>query len=402
MNFLSGSISIGAGRILSGCFPHVLPLSLSRFSYSGGPERESEAIIGDVVKMLSYLLTELYCFTNMCTMPRHSRIDYHGALHHVIVRGINRSPIFKDDDDRREFLRRLQVGIEKTQLTCYAWALIPNHVHLLLQTGPTPLSTLMRSLLTGYAVYFNLRHKRVGHLFQNRYKSILCDKESYFLQLIRYIHLNPFRAGLVKDIRELNLFPWCGHSILVSKQSASWQDKKATLSHFGSTSHRARKKYIEFVIKGIPQGRRSDLTGGGLIRSAGGWHNLLELRKMGERMWGDERILGDSDFVRHVLLEAGDKLTQKERHKQSGWSLDLLLETISEIFHIDSSSIQEKKRDSTTSKARSLFCWWATNNLGFTLAAVAEFLQLSRSAVFQARKNGEQVAREEKVIFPSE
>jgi chromosomal replication initiation ATPase DnaA len=123
---------------------------------------------------------------------------------------------------------------------------------------------------------------------------------------------------------------------------------------------------------------------------------------MGERMWGDERILGDSDFVRHVLLEAGDKLTQKERHKQSGWSLDLLLETISEIFRIDSSSIQEKKRDTTTSKARSLFCWWATNNLGFTLAAVAEFLQLSRSAVFQARKNGEQVAREEKVIFPSE
>ncbi len=232
--------------------------------------------------------------------------------------------------------------------------------------------------------------------------SILCDKESYLLQLIRYIHLNPLRAGLVKDIGELNSFPWCGHSILVSKQSASWLDKKATLSHFGSTLHRARKKYIEFVIKGIPQGQRSDLTGGGLIRSAGGWHNLLELSKHGERMWGDERILGDSEFVRNVLLEAEDKLTKKEQHKQSGWSLELLLETVSEIFHIDSSSIQGKRRDATTSKARSLFCYWATNDLGFSLAAVAEFLQLSRSAVFQAKSNGEQVSREERVIFPAE
>ena len=334
-------------------------------------------------------------------MPRHSRIDYPGALHHVIIRGINRTTIFKDNDDRREFIRRLQVGIENTQLTCYAWALIPNHVHLLLQTGPTPLSTLMRSLLTGYAVYFNLRYKRVGHLFQNRYKSILCDKESYLLQLIRYIHLNPLRAGLVKDIKELNSFPWCGHSIIVGKQSVLWQDKKAILSHFGSTLHGARKKYIQFVIKGIPEEQRSDLTGGGLIRSSGGWHNLLELRKKGKRMWGDERILGDSDFVRHALLEADDKLTKKERHKQSGWSLDLLLKTISRLFRIDSSSIQEKKRDSATSKARSLFCWWATDDLGFTLAAVAEFLQLSRAAVFKAAKKGEQVAREGEVIFPS-
>jgi REP element-mobilizing transposase RayT len=127
-------------------------------------------------------------------MPRKARIDAPGALHHIIFRGIEQRLIFRDDRDRDQLIDRLSEILAETDTPCYAWALMPNHVHFLLKTGLTPIATIMRRLLTGYAGYFNRRHRRHGHLFQNRYKSILCQEESYFRELVRYIHLNPLRA----------------------------------------------------------------------------------------------------------------------------------------------------------------------------------------------------------------
>jgi putative transposase len=124
-------------------------------------------------------------------MPNRYRIDAPGALHHIIGRGINRQRIFKDDADRDNFLDRLGNILSETQTACFAWALIPNHFHLLLRTGTTAISTVMRRLLTGYAVSYNFRHRRHGHLFQNRYKSILCQQDPYMMELVGYIHLNP-------------------------------------------------------------------------------------------------------------------------------------------------------------------------------------------------------------------
>ncbi|WP_231717054.1 transposase [Desulfosarcina ovata] len=119
-------------------------------------------------------------------MPRQSQIDAPGALHHIIVRGIERRKIFLDDQDRNSFIERLGHIVEHTGTMCYAWALIPNHPHLLLRTGQAPIATVMRRLLTGHAVGFNKRHRRSGHLFQNRYKSILCQEDPCFLELVRY------------------------------------------------------------------------------------------------------------------------------------------------------------------------------------------------------------------------
>ncbi len=133
-------------------------------------------------------------------MPRQARIDAPGALQHIIIRGIERKVIFKNDTDREDFIDRLGNLIEETETACYAWAFMTNHVHLLLRTGATSISTVMRRLLTGYAVSFNHRHRRYGHLFQNRYKSILCEKDPYLKQLVGYIHLNPFRAGMVETV----------------------------------------------------------------------------------------------------------------------------------------------------------------------------------------------------------
>jgi len=204
-------------------------------------------------------------------MPRKARIDAPGVLHHVILRGIERKAIFKGDADRRDFLERLGHNLAAASTPCYAWALMTNHVHLLIRTGIVPLATLMRRLLTGYAGAFNRRHRRHGHLFQNRYKSILCQEDVYLLELVRYIHLNPLRAGIVSSVGELDRYPYTGHTALMDKHPARWQDTDKILFLFGHKKSVARKKYRAFIEKGVEQGRRPELIGGGLIRSAGGW-----------------------------------------------------------------------------------------------------------------------------------
>ena len=143
-------------------------------------------------------------------MPRQARIDAPGALHHIICRGIEGRDIFREDTDRNNFIKRLANILLETHTPCSAWCLMPNHFHLLLQTGGVPIATVMRRLLTGYAVSYNRKYRRHGHLFQNRYKSILCQEDPYFLELVRYIHLNPLRAKVVSTLSELDYYDYCG------------------------------------------------------------------------------------------------------------------------------------------------------------------------------------------------
>src|SRR5574342_538251 len=225
-------------------------------------------------------------------MPRQARLDAPGTLHHVMVRGIERTVLFRDDPDREDFLARVAALAAAGAFTIYAWALLPNHAHLLVQTGQRPLARSMRSLLTGYAGAFNRRHKRVGHLFQNRYKSIVIEAEPYLLELVRYLHLNPLRAGVVKSLAALDRYPWTGHSALLGRVPRAWQETRPVLAQFGPTPARARQAYRAFVAAGLPQGRRPELQGGGLIRSLGGWQAVATLRRGREAYRGDERVLG--------------------------------------------------------------------------------------------------------------
>ena len=137
-------------------------------------------------------------------MPRLDRLDAPGVFHHIIIRGIERRKIFRDNRDRENLLERLGKLLLETKTGCYAWAFLPNPAYFLLRRGEVPLATLMRRLLTGYVVSFNRRHKRHGHLLQNRYKSIVCQGETYLQELVRYIHLNPLRAGVVSNLAALN------------------------------------------------------------------------------------------------------------------------------------------------------------------------------------------------------
>ena len=133
----------------------------------------------------------------------------------------------------------------------FCLGLMPNHVHILLRRATTPLPRMMRRLLTGYAVSFNLRHQRSGHLFQNRQKSIVCEEDSYLLELVRHIHLNVIRAGLPKQMDRLDRYRWCGHSVLMGYEKRDWQTTKGVLSIFGRKRSHARREYRQFVAEGI-------------------------------------------------------------------------------------------------------------------------------------------------------
>ncbi len=332
-------------------------------------------------------------------MPRQARIDALGALHHVIARGIERSKIFRDDADREDFLRRLGKLILETETKCYAWALIPSHFHLLLKTGNVSIATIMRRLLTGYAAGYNRRHRRSGHLFQNRYKSILCQEDAYLTELVRYIHLNPLRAGLVKDLDTLDIYPYVGHSVLMGKKQNDWQSTESVLAFFGNKPKQAMSKYHDFVTEGVKQGRQPELIGGGLIRSAGGWSGVQELRKAGIFQKSDERILGDSDFVESVLAESEEKMASHYALKAKGVDLDHLQRVATAIVDINPEELVGPSKNRKVSRARIMFCYWAVRELGHTMTEVARHLKISLPTVSVAVQKGEKLVREEGMML---
>jgi REP element-mobilizing transposase RayT len=327
-------------------------------------------------------------------MPRKSRIDTPGALHHVIVRGIERRKIFRSDFDRKNFIKRLTELIPETKTDCFAWAFMSNHVHLLLRTGLIPVSVFMSRLLTGYAGWFNKKYRRHGQLFQNRYKSVLCQEEIYLKELVRYIHLNPLRAGIVSDLKELDKYPWCGHHILMKSPEKTWQNTDYIYGIFSENKREAKKIYREFVKKGISQGKRPDLTGGGLLRSSGGWTGLKESRKAGIRLKGDERILGNSDFVDDVLKASEESFEQRYKLKSRGVDFDHLKNRVAEIMGIRPEEVTACDKSPLTVKARSLLCFWAHRKLGMTTIEIAGILNMSQAAISRSSRRGEKLARE--------
>jgi len=332
-------------------------------------------------------------------MPRKSRIDAPGAMHHIIVRGIDRQKLFKNDEDRNNFLSRLGVILTETKTDCYAWALIPNHFHLLLRTGNVSISKVMRRLLTGYAVWYNRRHGRYGHLFQNRYKSILCQEDAYLLELVRYIHLNPLRAKVVADLKALDRYPYCGNSALMGKVKCDWQNTDKVLSLFSEKSGMARRAYRRFVNNGIEQGKRTDLTGGGIVRSMGGWAAVKALRASKVFEKGDERILGDGAFVESVLKSSKERMKKKYYLQARGFGLTDVAVRVAGVLGVDQEKIWAAGKHREIVQARSLLCYWAVRELGITMVSLARRLDQSVTAVGKAVIRGEKLARENNYLL---
>ena len=329
-------------------------------------------------------------------MPRTARLDAPGVLHHVMIRGIERRKIFRNNKDREDFIERLEILCPETHTNCYAWAFIPNHAHFLFRTGTEPLSRLMRRLLTGYVIGFNHRHGRRGQLFQNRYKSIICQEETYLRELVRYIHLNPVRAGMVQTVDELKRYKYCGHSSLMGKAKREWQDTDYVLGYFGKSKAKARKKYESFVKEGVTQGRRNELTGGGLIRSLGGWTEARDALKGGVHIMSDERILGDSDFVDSVISQSDEHYERRHKLRRKGYDLARIAQRVSEVLGMKPDEVFSKGRQNWKVTARSLLCFWASRELGMSHTALAKKLEMSLAGVGFSVERGESIAKKGK------
>jgi REP element-mobilizing transposase RayT len=317
-------------------------------------------------------------------MPRQARLDAPGTLHHVILRGTERGVIVADDQDRAAFVTRLGDVTSATGTTIYAWALLPNHAHLLLRSGPPGLPRFMRRLGTGYAITFNHRHQRVGHLFQNRYKSIVVEEEPYLLELVRYLHLNPLRAGLVPDLRALERYPWCGHAALLGHRPPPWLDRAAVLAWFAPTERPAVRAYRAFIREGIPRGRRPELVGGGLVRSLGGWAAVQAIRQRGDHVMADARILGTDAFVERMLADGDARQRTKRAQGQRLRAAQALIRHRCLRAQVGVAELQLGSRRRRVAAVRADLAMRLVAELGLSLADAARRLGVSTSGIAKA------------------
>ncbi|MDP2683380.1 MAG: transposase [Deltaproteobacteria bacterium] len=314
-------------------------------------------------------------------MSRQARLDAPGALHHIMVRGINKANIFDDNQDKERFLERLGQNVKDGDCSVFAWVLMDNHVHILFKSGNHGISAVMRKLLTWYAQYYNRRHKRSGHLFENRYKSILCDEDSYLIALVRYIHLNPIRANTIKTIEELDNYIFCGHRAIIGKAKHSWMNPDYVLLQFGSTRRKSLSEYRKFMLEGIGLGRQSELTGGGLLRSLGGWSQVIARRRIGMNDEGDERILGSSDFVHAVLKETEERELRQLKLKRSGMTLRKIIDQECDKTGISPMEVMNGVRRRVVSRLRAVIASRGRAELGLSSAEMARHLGVASASI---------------------
>ena len=323
-------------------------------------------------------------------MPRGPRLDAPGTLHHVIIRGIEKRRIVDDDKDRENFVTRMGSIALDTETSIYAWALMTNHAHILLRSSAAGLPTFMRRFLSGYAISYNRRHKRYGHLFQNRYKSIVCEEDHYFKELVRYMHLNPLRAGLVETLAKLDRNKWCGHSVIMNRCKNSWQDRRYVLKWFGRKERDAKKSYREFVKKGIAFGKRPDLTGGGLIRSMGGWSIVKAMRYSGNKEESDARILGSGEFVSELIKHAEEKVKYQLPAVELQKIITAEIEIQCKKEKVAVAMLQAGSRRPPLPRLRRAIALKLINEYGVSLAEAARRLGISTSGVAQIlRRSGD-------------
>ena len=272
-------------------------------------------------------------------MARRPRIHYPGALYHVILRGNAQQEVFFEDKDRHRFCLLLQEGLDRYEHRIHAFCLMINHIHLALQSGEVPLSRFMQNLGFRYTRWINWRLKRSGHLFQGRFKAVLVDADSYLLQLVRYIHLNPVRAGLVNNPDE---HCWSSHMAYCGQEIIPWLTTETVWSRFSATRHQAIGAYRHFVLAGMEEGHRAEFHKG-----------------MGE----DCRLLGDDEFVEKALTQAQDQF-QGRRFLTVQKIIDQLCCT----YCIEKAELEKPGRDRLLTELRGMAAWLVVETGCGTLA----------------------------------
>jgi REP element-mobilizing transposase RayT len=299
-------------------------------------------------------------------MARRPRVEFAGAFYHVICRGNQRQRIFRDDHDRKRYLELLAKLKQAYGFRVHAYVLMENHVHLLLEAGEIPLSRVMQRFGSGYTQYFNWRHKLVGHLFQGRYKAILCDKDSYLLELSRYLHLNPVRAKVVKDPGE---YVWSSYrSYITDGSKQPWLDTTEVLRQFSRTVREAKKHYRKFVSEGMDEGHKEE------------YYDVL-----------DGRFLGDRQFAEEVKSKAGDE--EKVRIKIKA---DALLEAVCKVLGMTRRTVIGAGKDRERVRARELVSHVGRSCTELSVKAIGEMLGVDPTCVSRSVTRIEERLRTDK------
>jgi len=297
-------------------------------------------------------------------MARALRIEYKGAFYHVISRGNNREETFLDDTDRKQFLKYLKEQTLRYGIKIHAWCLMSNHYHLVVETPLGNLSKTMQSLNTSYTVYFNHRHRKVGHLFQGRYKAVLVQADEYLHCLSRYIHLNPVRANIVKDPGE---YRWSSYKSYISKEEEQeFLTTEFILGMFSSDLRNARKLYKSFVVENIGNEVeiiRNNITGG--------------------------IILGKAAFV--------DRIKSKLAHKEDKEMP--VLKQLRKRIDIEQIKIEVKKRIENEKLSRRIYIYLIRKYTDKKLTEIsALFGKISYSGISQVCRRMEKKRRENKKL----
>lgn len=282
-------------------------------------------------------------------MPRKPRIEYKGALYHIIARGNQGQDIFKDKRDRKEYLNRISIYKERYAFHLYAYVLMDNHIHLLLETEDIPLSKVMQALQFTYTQYFNRKYHLRGHLFQERYKAILCDKDTYLLELVRYIHLNPVRAGVVDNPSS---YPWSSHPIYLGLKKSNLVEEKFVLSCFAKREKEARKRYQNFVDEGLEHG-----------------HQDIFYKTT-------EGCLGDDEFIEEIREKTEGKLEFVPSHP-----LDKILDAVSKTLEISAEAILRVSSNRREAFARAIFSYLSVRLYGKKITEVANYLSRDSATI---------------------
>lgn len=261
-------------------------------------------------------------------MARKPRIEYEGAFYHVITRGNQRQAIFKDREDYDKYLEVLTNYKEKYHFHLYAYVLMKNHVHLLIETADTPLSKILQGINQTYTLFFNRKNKTVGHLFQGRYKAILCDKDEYLLTLVKYIHSNPVRAKVVKNLSE---YLWSSYHTYAEKTCLSnLADTDQVLRMFSENKVKARQLYKAYIEDTSPVTKETIYC------------------------TVDQRVLGDEHFVDYIMKKNVGELKKETIKKE--YSLYAITKAIESVFGSSLNEIQGRSKDKGIVKAKKIFC----------------------------------------------
>lgn len=302
-------------------------------------------------------------------MPRVARVDAPGALHHVMIRGLEKREIFRDDGDRWDLLARLCDLVPRWAGDCLGWTFMGNHVHFVLRTGPLPLAWLMRRLNTGYALHFNRRHERVGYLLQDRFKSLILDENDDVRVLLRYVHLNPLRAGLVRDLVELERYPWCGYGALLGRRRPfAFENVGLSLGLFDDDPRQARWRVRAWM---------SIEEEGAEVPESGGERRVAQAPS---RTWQRPSAGG--------ACEGGAP-------DPSSPSLEDLISGVARHFGVAPAELARGARHDRASRARAAIAFIGVTQCRIPANRLAPVLGVSPQAISKAMARGAGIAREE-------